>query len=52
MSEKKRGEINPGVACDVSNCKAGSMCHMILALEGAPGGKRTQVVLINEDLGY
>ena len=39
-------------SCDVSSCKAGSMCHMILALEGAPGGKRTQVVLVNEDLGY
>ena len=38
--------------CDVSNCRAGSMCHMILALEGAPGGKRTQVVLVDEDLGY
>lgn len=38
--------------CDVSACKAGSMCHMILALEGAPGGKRTQVILVNEDLGY
>ena len=39
-------------SCDVSACKAGSMCHMILALEGAPGGKRTQVILVNEDLGY
>ena len=39
-------------SCDVSSCKAGSMCHMILALEGAPGGKRTQVVLVNADLGY
>ena len=39
-------------SCDVSSCKAGSMCHMILALEGAPNGKRTQVVLVNEDLGY
>jgi len=25
---------------------------MFLALEGAPGGKRTQVILIDEDLGY
>ena len=39
-------------SCNVSECKAGSMCHMTVAFEGAPGGKRTQVVLINEDLGY
>ena len=39
-------------SCDVFSCKACSMCHMILALEGAPGGKRTQVVLVDEDLGY
>ncbi|MBR5302211.1 MAG: lactate utilization protein [Clostridia bacterium] len=38
--------------CDMSACKAGSMCHMTVAFDGAPGGKRTQVVLINEDLGY
>jgi len=39
-------------SCDVANCKAGSMCHMTVAFDGAPGGKRTQVVLVNEDLGY
>ena len=39
-------------SCDVSACKAGSMCHMTVAFDGAPGGKRTQVILINEDLGY
>ena len=39
-------------SCDVSACKAGSMCHMTVAFDGAPGGKRTQVVLVNEDLGY
>jgi len=39
-------------SCDVANCKAGSMCHMTVAFDGAPGGKRTQVVLINEELGY
>ena len=39
-------------SCNVSECKAGSMCHMTVAFDGAPGGKRTQVVLINEDLGY
>ena len=38
-------------SCDVSACTH-SMCHMFLALEGAPGGKRTQVILIDEDLGY
>ena len=38
--------------CDVAACKAGSMCHMTVACDGAPGGKRTQVVLVNEDLGY
>jgi len=39
-------------SCDVSACKAGSMCHMTVTFDGAPGGKRTQVILINEDLGY
>ena len=38
-------------SCDVSACKR-PMCNMILALEGAPGAKRTQVILINEDLGF
>ena len=37
--------------CDVSKCK-NPMCNMILALEGAPGAKRTQIVLVNEDLGF
>ena len=37
--------------CNASACTH-SMCHMFLALEGAPGGKRTQVVLVDEDLGY
>lgn len=37
--------------CNASACTR-SMCHMFLALEGAPGGKRTQVILIDEDLGY
>lgn len=39
-------------SCDVSACKAGSMCHITVAFDGAPGGKRTQVVLVDEDLGY
>ena len=38
-------------SCDVSKCKR-PMCNMILALEGAPGGKRTEIILINEDLGF
>ena len=38
-------------SCDVSACKR-PMCNMILALEGAPGAKRTQVILVNEDLGF
>ena len=38
-------------SCDVSACKH-SMCHLFLAMEGAPGGKRTQVILIDEDLGF
>ena len=38
-------------SCDVSACKR-PMCNMILALEGTPGAKRTQVILVNEDLGY
>jgi len=37
--------------CDVSACTQ-SMCHLFLAIEGAPGGKKTHVVLVNEDLGY
>ena len=36
--------------CNVSACKA-SMCKMFVAFELAPNGKRTQVVLVNEDLG-
>jgi len=37
--------------CDVTNCKS-SMCHIVMSLELAPGGKRTQVLLVDEDLGY
>lgn len=37
--------------CNAGACKH-SMCHAFLAMEGAPGGKRTQVVLVDEDLGY
>lgn len=38
-------------ACRPAQCPA-SMCHIIAAFELAPAGKRTQVVLIDEDLGY
>jgi len=37
--------------CDVSACTQ-SMCHLFLALEGAPSGNKTKVLLVNEDLGY
>jgi len=37
--------------CDVSACKT-SMCHITMSLDMAPGGKRTQVLLVDEDLGY
>ena len=37
--------------CDVSSCPS-SMCHVVMGLELAPKGKRTQVLLIDEDLGY
>ncbi len=38
-------------SCNASACTH-SMCHLFLAMEGAPGGKRTQVILIDEDLGF
>lgn len=38
-------------ACDAERC-AHSMCHMTVSFDRAPKGKRTQVVLIDEDLGY
>lgn len=37
--------------CNASACTH-SMCHLFLAMESAPGGKRTQVILIDEDLGF
>lgn len=37
--------------CDVSGCKT-SMCHMTVSFALAPNGKRTCVLLIDEDLGY
>ena len=37
--------------CNVAECKR-SMCHAFLALEGAPGGNKTKVLLVDEDLGY
>lgn len=38
-------------ACDSLHC-AHSMCHVTVAFERAPGGKRTIVLLVDEDLGY
>lgn len=38
-------------ACHASACK-NSMCHMTVSFDLAPNGKRTQVVLVDEDLGY
>lgn len=40
-----------GGACNVQRC-AHSMCHMTVCFDLAPMGKRTQVVLIDEDLSY
>lgn len=37
--------------CDEAHCEH-SMCHVFAAFERAPSGKRTQVLLIDEDLGY
>lgn len=37
--------------CDVTRCK-NSMCHVIMSLELAPKGKRTQVLLVDEELGF
>ncbi|MBR4038643.1 MAG: lactate utilization protein [Clostridia bacterium] len=38
-------------SCDVSACKT-SMCHMTVSFDLAPNGKRTCVLLIDEELGY
>lgn len=40
-----------GGACRPQEC-AHSMCHITASFELAPGGKRTVVLLIDEDLGY
>ena len=37
--------------CDEAHCEH-SMCHVFAAFERAPSGKRTQVLLVDEDLGY
>ena len=37
--------------CDVSACKT-SMCHITMSFDLAPNGKRTQVLLVDEELGY
>ena len=38
-------------SCDASACTQ-SMCRLFLAIEGAPRGKRTIVLLIDEELGF
>lgn len=38
-------------SCNVGACK-NSMCAVTAAFDRAPGGKRTQVVLVDEELGY
>ena len=37
--------------CNTSAC-TNSMCNLFLSIEGASGGKKTHVVLVNEDLGF
>ena len=37
--------------CDASACKT-SMCHITVSFDLAPNGKRTQVLLVDEDLGF
>lgn len=37
--------------CDVTGCKS-SMCRMFVSFELAPNGKRMQVLLVDEELGY
>ena len=37
--------------CNPAECEK-PMCHVIASFERAPNGKRTQVILINESLGY
>lgn len=40
-----------GGACNAAECTK-SMCNIIVALEHAPGGSKTKVLLIDEDLGF
>ena len=37
--------------CNPAECEK-PICHVIASFERAPNGKRTQVILINESLGY
>ena len=37
--------------CNTSAC-TNSMCNLFLSIEGASGGKKTHVILVNEDLGF
>lgn len=40
-----------GGSCDSAHCEQ-SMCHMTVAFDRAPNGKRAVVLLVDEDLGY
>lgn len=54
QNARRQGMNTPCAAtghCDVSACKT-SMCHMTVSFDLAPNGKRTHVLLIDEDLGY
>ena len=55
LNARRQGLNTPCAAidggCDMTQCKS-SMCSVTASFERAPGGKRTQVVLIDEDLGY
>lgn len=54
LNARRQGIDTPCAAtgsCDVSACRS-SMCHMTVSFDLAPNGKRTCVLLIDEDLGY
>ena len=55
LNARRQGLSTPcaadGGACDTAAC-ASSMCNITASFERAPGGKRTQVVLVDEELGY
>ncbi len=54
QNARRIGLDTPCAATDKCNASActHSMCHLFLALEGAPTGNTTKVVLVDETLGY